>query len=138
MERCMSITYKTQKFFEPSQLQDLFLSVDWDSGNYPEKLARAIAASHSVFTAWDEDRLVGLINVLSDGNMAAYVHYLLVRPEYQAKGIGKALVGHVAKAYDDVPHKVLVAYDSEVGFYERCGFDRPESKSPMFMTSLRV
>lgn len=134
----MTITFETQKDFEPGELQDLFLSVDWDSGNYPEKLAKAIAASHGVFTAWDGDMLVGLINVLSDGNMTAYVHYLLVRPEYQAKGIGKSLVAMVADAYADVPHKVLVAYDSEVGFYERCGFDRPESKSPMFMTSLRV
>ncbi|MDC0336391.1 GNAT family N-acetyltransferase [Pseudodesulfovibrio sp.] len=120
------------------ELQNLFLSVEWDSGKHPEKLVRAIEASHSVFTAWDDDLLVGLISVLSDGHMAAYVHYLLVRPEYQHQGIGRRLVEHVVDAYADVPHKVLVAYDSEVGFYERCGFKRPESKSPMFMTSLRV
>jgi len=134
----MALTYKNIKTFDMLQLQDLFLSVNWDSGNYPAKLVQAIGASHGVFTAWDSEMLVGLINVLSDGHMAAYVHYLLVRPEYQANGIGKQLVTMVAEAYADVPHKVLVAYDTEVGFYERCGFDRPESKSPMFMTSLRV
>jgi len=134
----MALTYNDIKALDMHKLQDLFLSVDWDSGNYPTKLVKAIGASHGVFTAWDNDKLIGLINVLSDGFMAAYVHYLLVRPEYQAKGIGKQLVTMVAKAYADVPHKVLVAYDTEIGFYERCGFDRPDSKSPMFMTSLRI
>ncbi|MGL1864202.1 MAG: GNAT family N-acetyltransferase [Pseudodesulfovibrio sp.] len=121
-----------------AKLQGLFLSVEWDSGNHPEKLVQAIAASHSVFTAWDGDQLVGLTSVLSDGHMAAYVHYLLVRPEYQAQGIGKRLIQHVTEAYVEVPHKVLISYDTEVGFYERCGFDRPEKKSPMFMTSLEA
>lgn len=134
----MKLDYRDIKTIDMDDLQQLFLSVDWDSGNYPEKLVQAIADSHGVFTAWNGDTLVGLINVLSDGHMAAYVHYLLVRPEYQAKGVGKQLVSMVSNAYAEVPHKVLVAYDSEIGFYERCGFERPESKSPMFMTSLRV
>jgi len=134
----MALTYKNIKTLDMHELQDLFLSVDWDSGNYPAKLVQAIGASHGVFTAWDGDMLVGLINVLSDGHMAAYVHYLLVRPEHQAKGIGKQLVAMVAEAYSDIPHKVLVAYNSKTSFYERCGFDRPEDKSPMFMTSLKV
>ncbi len=132
------VTFSDTKALDMRELQALFLSVDWDSGNHPEKLVQAISGSHSVFTAWDGDLLVGLISVLSDGHMAAYVHYLLVRPEYQAQGVGKRLVEHVVEAYAKVPHKVLVAYDTEVGFYERCGFDRPERKSPMFMTSLRV
>jgi len=134
----MAISFSDSKVHDTSQLQDLFLSVGWDSGNYPDKLAQAIAGSHGVFTAWNGDQLVGLINVLSDGSMVAYVHYLLVRPEYQAQGIGKALIECVANAYADMPHKMLVAYNSEIGFYERCGFERPEGKSPMFMTSLRV
>ena len=134
----MTLTYKSNKTFDMHELQSLFLSVDWDSGNYPEKLAQAIGSSHGVFTAWDENKLVGLINILSDGHMAAYIHYLLVRPEYQARGIGKHLLTMVAEAYAEIPCKVLVSYDSEVPFYERCGFDRPSDKSPMFMSSLRV
>ncbi len=134
----MNITYRNQKQFTEKELQELFLSVEWDSGNYPEKLTKAIASAHGVFTAWDGDQLVGLINVLSDGHMAAYVHYLLVRPEYQSKGIGKALVARMVEEYDHVPTKLLVAYNSETGFYERQGFYAQADKSPMFMTSMRL
>ena len=134
----MELTYNDTKHPGQTNLQQLFLSVEWDSANHPEKLERAIANSHSVFTAWDGDLLVGLINVLSDGDMAAYVHYLLVRPEYQAHGVGKKLVNIMLKEYAHVAHKVLVAYDPQIGFYERCGFHLPEGTSPMFMTSLRI
>ncbi len=94
----MEIKYKKINDFTEKELQDLFLSVNWDSGNYPDKLKKAMRNSHCVYSAWayDEDRgqeiLVGLINSLSDGVMTVYFHYLLVRPEYQGKGIGKKLV----------------------------------------------
>ena len=40
----------------------------------------------------DGKTLVGLINVLDDGNMTAYIPFLLVDPAYQGKGIGKRLL----------------------------------------------
>ncbi|QJB57174.1 GNAT family N-acetyltransferase [Pseudodesulfovibrio sp. zrk46] len=134
----MSISFSDTKELCEQELQDLFLSVDWDSGNYPEKLVKAIQGAHGVFTAWDGDKLVGLINVLSDGHMAAYVHYLLVRPEYQGKGIGKLLIEQMAEAYQDVPTKLLISYNTKAGFYERQGFVAATDKSPMFMTSMRL
>jgi ribosomal protein S18 acetylase RimI-like enzyme len=48
--------------------------------------------SSSVFSAWDGQKLIGLINVLDDGIMTAYIHYLLIMPEYQHIGIGKELI----------------------------------------------
>lgn len=132
----MKITYKTIKNFTTEQLQDLFLSVKWSSGNYPDKLQVAMENSHTVFSAWDGDRLVGLINCLSDGIMTAYFHYLLVRPEYQDKGIGKELINLMLNTYQDYARKVLIAYDKEVGFYEKCGFEKGEGTTPMFITYL--
>ena len=37
----------------------------------------------AAFSAWDENRLAGLVAVMDDGTMTAYVHYLLVYPRYQ-------------------------------------------------------
>jgi hypothetical protein len=54
------IQYKTIKEFSEKELQDLFLSVDWSSGHYPDRLVIAMKNSSSVFTAWDGDKLVGL------------------------------------------------------------------------------
>jgi len=75
-----------------AQLEDLFLSVEWSSGHYPDKLAIAMQNYETVYTAWNGDTLVGLISAMDDGIMTAYIHYLLVRPEYQGKGIGQQLI----------------------------------------------
>jgi len=131
-----NIQYKTTKDFSEEELKDLFLSVDWSSGNYPDKLVIAMRNSSSVFTAWDGDKLVGLANVLDDGIMTAYVHYLLIMPEYQRIGIGKKLVEMISESYKDYLRIVLIAYDEGIEFYKHCGFEVGEEKTPMFITSL--
>ena len=55
------VQYKTTKDFSEIELENLFLSVNWSSGSYPEKLIIAMKNSSSVFTAWDGEKLVGLI-----------------------------------------------------------------------------
>ncbi|KAI4453028.1 atp-dependent rna helicase rhle-related [Holotrichia oblita] len=115
-------------YFQPTELQDLFLSVEWSSGNYPEKLVIAMKNSGAGDTAWDSDKLIGLINVLDDSIMTAYIHYLLVNPAYQGNGIGKELVRLVTEKYKDYLRIVLIAYDKEVKFYQNCGLEIGFSK----------
>lgn len=134
----MEIKYKKIKDFTEKELQDLFLSVKWDSGNYPDKLKKAIKNSHTVYSAWDNQKLVGLINSLSDGVMTVYFHYLLIRPEYHSMGIGKELVNLMLEEYENFARKIVIAYDSEVEFYKKCGFEVGEDKSPMFVTYLKT
>ena len=85
---------------------------------------------------YDGDKLVGMICAMDDGIMNAYVHYLLVRPEYQGKGIGKALVEKIKETYKDYLRIVVVAYDKEMDFYAHCGFKKATDASPMFITTL--
>ncbi|MBO7451294.1 MAG: GNAT family N-acetyltransferase [Clostridiales bacterium] len=132
----MNIRYDDTHEFTTDQLRDLFLSVDWSSGNYPDRLQIAMRNYETVFTAWDEDRLIGLICVMDDGTMNAYIQYVLVNPEYQGHGIGKELISRVKEHYSDYLRIVLVAYSDKVPFYESCGMERGEGKTPMFITSL--
>lgn len=132
----MKIEYKDVHCFESEELEQLFLSVAWSSGNFPEKLVVAMENFHTVFSAWDKDKLVGMICVMDDGIMNAYVHYLLVHPEYQGKTIGRTLVNMVKEKYKEYLRIVLVAYDDELPFYEACGFEKSKNASPMYITSL--
>ena len=91
----MEITYTDEKKFTKEQTQRLFRSVGWVSGEYPERLYKALMGSSTVFSAWDGDRLAGLVRVLDDTEMVAYMHYVLVDPEYQGHGIAGHLVGMV-------------------------------------------
>ena len=131
-----NIIYKDTHEFTEEQLKGLFLSVNWSSGQFPDKLVLAMKNFETVYSAWNCDELVGLICAMDDGVMTAYVHYLLVKPEYQDKNIGKKLVEKVTNKYDDYLRIVVVAYDTEIGFYEKCGFEKADDASPMFITEL--
>lgn len=132
----MNIVYKDTHNFSREQLEDLFLSVEWSSGHYPDKLVTAMKNFETVFSAWDGDKLIGMICAMDDGVMTAYIHYLLVNPEYQDKKIGRELVRMAKEKYADYLRIVVVAYDSELAFYEKCGFKKSDNASPMFITSL--
>lgn len=130
------IDYRDTKDFTQQELERLFLSVEWSSGHYPDKLAAAMKNFATVFSAWDGDKLVGMICAMDDGVMNAYVHYLLIDPEHQGQMIGRTLVDMVKKKYADYLRLIVIAYDKEMKFYENCGFVKSDVSSPMFITSL--
>lgn len=130
------IEYKDTHTFGRDELERLFLSVDWSSGHYPDKLAEAMKNYGTVYSAWDGKTLVGMICSMDDGVMTAYVHYLLVDPVYQKRGIGRRLVEMTKERYKDYLRIVLVAYDEGVPFYESCGFRMSGHARPMYITEL--
>ena len=130
------IEYRETHAFSARELERLFLSVDWSSGHFPDKLALAMRGFRTVFSAWEGDLLVGLIAVMDDGLMNAYVHYLLVDPAYQGQRIGRTLVSMMKEKYKDYLRVAVIGYDREVSFYENCGFVKSEDSSPLFITSL--
>ena len=132
----MNIQYQHTKTFNTNDLKELFLSVNWSSGHYPDKLVIAMQNFGTVISAWDGDKLVGLINALDDGIMTAYVHYLLIHPDYQKSGIGKELIIRIKEKYHDYLRIVLIAYEKETAFYQPMGFESGDDKVPMFITSL--
>lgn len=121
----MPITYTTTHTFTPATLQDLLHSVDWSSGHYPEKLAVAMQNFKTVISAWDGDKLIGMICAMDDGIMNAYVHYLLVRPEYQGKSRFTSIAPSLlAKTQPDI-------YNGIVGVeLIRIPFSHPQQRLP--------
>lgn len=74
----MEIIYKDEKDFTKENILKLFLSVDWQlSASNPDKLYTALINSPTVFTAWENNKLVGLARALDDGILTAYIHYVL-------------------------------------------------------------
>ena len=130
------IEYKDTHDFNQFELEDLFLSVEWSSGHFPDKLVVAMKNFKTVYSAWDGDKLVGMICAMDDGIMNAYVHYLLVNPEYQKQKIGRTLVDMVKEHYKSYLRIAIIAYDKEMSFYENCGFEKSEDSTPAFITTL--
>lgn len=130
------INYLGKHEFSGKELEDLFLSVKWSSGKFPEKLVIAMKNFKTVFSAYDDNKLVGMICVMDDGIMNAYIHYLLVNPKYQKLGIGKKLVEMVKEKYKDYLRLAVIGYYKAEGFYKALGFTKSEESFPFFITSL--
>ncbi len=96
-----NITYKQSKDFTKEQVTNLFHSVNWISANYPNRLFKALQNSSTVITAWDKDELVGLVRVIDDTQMVAFIHYVLVNPKYQGLGIASKMLKMVKEKYQD-------------------------------------
>lgn len=132
----MSIEYKSTHDFTLNELERLFLSVEWSSGHYPDKLVTAMKNFKTVYSAWDGSKLIGMIYAMDDGIMNAYVHYLLVDPDYHAQTIGRTLVNMMRERYKDYLRIAVIVYNDELNFYENYGFKKAEGASPMFITTL--
>ena len=129
--------YKETKDFTPQQLQRLFLSVHWQSGSYPEKLVLAMKNSSHVISAWDNEKLVGLVRSIDDKQTIAFIHYLLVDPNYQGKHIGSNLMQKLLQKYDDILYiKVMPSDPNTISFYEKFGFKQYDNYSAMVIKKL--
>ena len=115
--------YTKENTFTKQQVEELFLLVNWVSGKYPDRLYKALMNSSNVFTAWDHEKLVGLVRVLDDQEMLAYVHYVLVHPDYQGKGIASELIKRVKEEYKDFFYiEVMPEESKNATFYKKHGF----------------
>lgn len=117
------LKYTEEKKFTQEQIQELFLSVNWISGNYPEQLYKALINSSTVLTVWDDEKLVGLTRVLDDSAMLAQIHYVLVHPDYQGRGIAGKMMEYVKEKYKDFFYIDVMPEDKKnVPFYVKHGF----------------
>ena len=119
----MDITCTEEKTFTQEQVQALFRSVGWVSGEYPSRLYKALMHSSTVLTAWDGTRLVGLVRVLDDSELVAYMHYVLVDPDYQGRGIAGTMIERVKEKYRSYLYIEIMPEESRnAAFYQRFGF----------------
>lgn len=96
--------------------------------NPPDQVVhrRILQNSYRAYVAIDREtnRIVGFLNVISDGVLSAYIPLLEVVPAYKGRSIGTALV---SKALDDLSglYMIDLLCDTELSpFYERFGLRR--------------
>lgn len=122
------LKYTEEKIFTQEQVQQLFLSINWVSGNYPKRLCKALMNSSTVLTVWDGDFLVGLIRVLDDTEMLVQIHYVLVHPDYQRKEIASKMIGYIKEKYKDFMYLEVMPEDkNNMLFYKKNSFTLMEN-----------
>lgn len=89
----------------------------------PGRLARMFDGSNVIYSAWDGDRLVGLLRGWTDGAFDGYVCDLAVHPRYQKSGVGKGLLAMLLPRHPEV-RWVLLAAPLAKDYYGRVGWER--------------
>lgn len=121
----MIITYKTDKNINRDQLESLYNDVEWYAYTKEmEVLQQALEQSLDVISAWDGEKLVGLVRVVGDGLTIIYIQDILVLNAYQNQGIASRLMEEILEKYRDVRQKVLLTEEAPNvrHFYEKNGF----------------
>lgn len=124
--KSMGIIYNdTKKDLPTEQLHELFISVGWSDGSETSDMIKKynipFMNSTLVITAWKNEHLIGAVRVLSDKMFRSIIYDLLIRPEYQNKGIGKELVKRCIEHFPN--SEWLVQTTKEISsFYERSNF----------------
>jgi len=102
----MIITYNdTKKDLPVEPLYHLFFSAGWAGAeiNPDSDVLKffniPFINSTLVISAWDNERLIGTVRVLSDTFIRSVIYDLVIDPDYQNKGIGKELVRRCIEHY---------------------------------------
>ena len=109
----------------PDELYHFYLLMEWEPclGRTPEELHQAIVGSWRILTVWDDDRLIAMGRVVSDGAISAYICGLGVLAEYRGNGIGRKVFQMLFE--ETKKHKLILQFfaeESNVAYYNRLGF----------------
>jgi GNAT superfamily N-acetyltransferase len=118
----MTITLAIRATVTDDALNELFAAA-WP-GHQPRSFAGVLASSLLWVTAMRDDRLVGFVNVATDGGIHAFILDTTVHPDERRNGLGVRLVRTAAAAARARGAEWLHAdYEPHLEtFYAQCGF----------------
>ncbi|MBH0164995.1 GNAT family N-acetyltransferase [Fictibacillus sp. 7GRE50] len=91
-------------------------------GEYHEQFTKEAIQKTLNITAWDHEKLVGCIRILTDGYFFGTITEILVRPDYQGRKIGKHLM---EIAWKQSPTSLFIgAQPGKEQFFEKLGYTK--------------
>lgn len=110
----------------------------WETvwGQGPSLEQTRLAMEHTLFrvSVFDGDKIAAMARVIGDMGLDYYIKDVIVRPEYQGRGIGRMLINELLKFVNDNGVSgtdifvELCAVPDKIPFYEKFGFDSNEAK----------
>ena len=105
----------------------LFDIVGW--GSYPKEISKK-ALSNNIYSVsiYDNDNIIGYGRLIGDGIIFLYIHDIMVKPEYQGKGIGNTIMQKLLSKVEELRKEnpdlllYLGASKGKEDFYRKCGF----------------
>jgi GNAT superfamily N-acetyltransferase len=130
----MGVDYKDFNIANKRAYFKLFESTGWTEimEQGPDILFQSIKSSWYRIDAYNNNTLVGMGRIISDGYYQAFICDLIVHPEYQGKGIGKEILLRLLRRCKEknILMVSLFAARNKSEFYQRFGFEERPSHSP--------
>ena len=127
------INYKEIDSSIIEEVKELYRKNSWNAYlKNDEKLIRAFNNSLYTECVFDENKLIGIIRCVGDGEHVLMVQDLLIDPEYQKRGIGTYLFKSILQKYSKVRmFLVLTDIDDVVDnkFYKAFNLKKLEDKN---------
>ena len=120
----MQVTIQIGDEIERDEVLAIYRANGWSAAEKPSQLLLALGNSHSLVTARDGSRLVGIGNAISDGYLVVYFTHMLVHPDFHGQGIGRKLMETLQSLYSGLHQQTLIADSDAVTFYEHMDFER--------------
>lgn len=137
----MTYIIKEYENYNEQEILDLYKSVEWDLYIVDSTMLKnAYNNSLKTYGAYVDDKLVGIIRVVGDGYSVVFIQDLLIRPEFQRQGIGRALMKRIIDEYKGVYQMHLLTDNTEktIGFYKSMGFIMDTDINCRAFTRLRI
>ena len=119
----------------------------WETvwGQGPSLEQTRLAMKHTLFrvSIFDGDKIVAMARMHGDMGLDYYIKDVIVRPEYQGKGIGRMLINELLKFIDDNGISgtnifvELCAKPDKIPFYEKIGFDMNDAQRLKMMLHVK-
>src|SRR5215471_575201 len=90
------------------------------------RMERMYAGSNVVWTAWDGQRLVGILRGWTDDAYDGYICDLAIHPDYQKSGIGRELLQYVLHRSPEIQW-ILRASKIATDYYAHLGWQKIEN-----------
>lgn len=129
----MTIQISERRDIKIEDIIELYKANEWSSANKPNELYNALMNSHTLISAWDGEKLVGIGNAISDGYLVVYYPHLLVHPTFQGKGVGQMIMKKMQERYGHFHMQMLTADGKAIDFYNKVGFVRAGETEPMWI-----
>ena len=116
---------KEYTIFNEEEIYNLYASVGWEAYlSDMSSLKEGFNNSLLVLGAYENDNLIGIIRAVGDGATIIFIQDILVHPNKQRKGVGRALIKEVINRYKNVRQIELVTDNTPLttAFYKAMGF----------------
>lgn len=115
-----------------AEFRELWSSV-WGEPPTIEQTELAMANTLFRVSVYDGEKVVAMARIIGDKGLCYYIKDVIVRPEYQGRGIGRTLITEILDFIKQNGVKgtqvfvELAALPDKVPFYEKLGFDENDA-----------